>query len=50
MKNYHEVPAVKHMIPTSPTAHPGLSSYSFHSCLLFLIPFNSIVYLAPWLA
>lgn len=50
MKNYPEASAVKYKIPTSPPAHPGLFSYSFHSCLLFLIPFNDIIYLPLWLA
>lgn len=50
MRNYHEVSGVKHMIPPPRPARPDLSSYSFHSRVLFLIPFNDIIYLQPWLA
>lgn len=32
------------------TAHLGLSSYPFHSHMLFLILFSGIIYLELWLA
>ena len=50
MRNYHSVSGVKHMIPPPLTAHPGLSSYSFHFHVLFLIPFNDVIYLELCLA
>lgn len=50
MRNYQKVSGVQHGIPLPLTAHPDLSSYSFHSHLLFLIPFNGTIYLELWLA